>query len=104
MHYWYLIPGIPIAIWLFVKLMRKFKHGRIGWDLFMLKVPIFGQLDRKEHPGPHHAHPGHAGGQRRADSGSAEHHPRDGGNAMFERMYGKVTEAIREGESDRQAA
>ena len=35
-------------------------------------------VGRKEHRGPHHAHPGHAGGQRRADSGSAEHHARNG--------------------------
>ena len=26
---WYLIPGIPIGIWLFIKLLRKFPPG--GW-------------------------------------------------------------------------
>ena len=41
-NYWYLIPGIPITIWLTIKLIRKFKHGRIGWDQFILKMPIFG--------------------------------------------------------------
>ena len=46
-HYWFLIPGIPIAIWLFVKLLRKFNYGRVGWDLFTLKVPVFGQLVEK---------------------------------------------------------
>src|SRR4029079_1313653 len=29
-QYWYLIPGIPVTIWLTIKLIRKFKHGRIG--------------------------------------------------------------------------
>ncbi len=43
----------------------------------MLKMPDLRPADRKEHPGPHHAHPGHAGRQRRADSRSAEHHPRN---------------------------
>ena len=34
-HYWFLIPGIPVCIWLTIKLIRKFKHGRIGWDQFV---------------------------------------------------------------------
>ncbi len=38
--YYYLIPIIPICLWLFIKLIRKFKQGRMGWDLFMLKLPI----------------------------------------------------------------
>src|SRR5438045_6486243 len=25
--YWYLIPGIPVTIWLTIKLIRKFRHG-----------------------------------------------------------------------------
>jgi len=41
---WFLIPLIPVAIWLFVKLVRKFKHGRMGWDMFILKTPILGML------------------------------------------------------------
>ncbi len=45
--YWYLIPGIPIGIWLLIKLIRKFKHGRMGWDMFALKLPIFGTLVEK---------------------------------------------------------
>ena len=34
-------------IWLIVKLIRKFKAGRMGWDMFTLKMPIFGQLVEK---------------------------------------------------------
>ena len=30
LEYWFLIPAFPIGIWLMVKLVRKFKHGRIG--------------------------------------------------------------------------
>ena len=83
-----------------IKLIRKFQRGRMGWDLFILKMPIFGQLGRKEHRRPHHAHPRHAGGQRRADPRSPATSPaRPRGNAVFERLYSKVYEAIREGES-----
>ena len=46
-NWWYLLPGIPIGIWLFIKLLRKFRPGRMGWDLFILKMPIFGQLVEK---------------------------------------------------------
>src|SRR5690606_22723093 len=46
-EYWYLILGVPIAIWLTIKLIRKFKAGRMGWDQFAIKVPIFGQLVEK---------------------------------------------------------
>ncbi|HEY4758942.1 MAG TPA: type II secretion system F family protein, partial [Thermoguttaceae bacterium] len=45
--FWYLLPGIPISIWLIIKLIRKFKAGRKGWDLFVLKIPVFGQLIEK---------------------------------------------------------
>ena len=45
--YWYLIPLIPTGLILFIKLIIKFKAGRKGWDLFLLKMPIFGQLVEK---------------------------------------------------------
>ncbi|MCI0492141.1 MAG: type II secretion system F family protein [Planctomycetes bacterium] len=97
--YWYLIPGIPISIWLTIKLIRKFKHGRIGWDQFVLKVPIFGPLIEKNIL---------ARTTRTLGTLVASGVPilealnitRDtAGNATFERLYTKVTEAIREGEA-----
>ena len=30
-----------------IKLIRKFQAGRMGWDSFLLKMPIFGQLVEK---------------------------------------------------------
>jgi type IV pilus assembly protein PilC len=98
-EYWYLIPGIPIGIWLTVKLIRKFKHGRIGWDQFVIKMPIFGALIEKNI---------NARTTRTLGTLVASGVPilealnitRDtSGNAIFERMYAKVSEAIREGES-----
>jgi type IV pilus assembly protein PilC len=98
-QYWYLIPGIPISIWLMVKLLRKFEYGRAGWDLFTLKVPVFGQLIEKN---------AMARSTRTLGTLVASGVPilealnitrETSGNAMFERLYGKVSESIREGES-----
>jgi type IV pilus assembly protein PilC len=98
-NYWYLIPGIPISIWLMVKLIRKFHHGRYGWDLFLLKLPIFGQLVEKNIT----ARTTRTLGTLVASGVpilEALHITREtSGNAVFERVYGKVHEAIREGES-----
>src|SRR5689334_5257818 len=44
---WYMMPLIPVVVWLFVKMLRKFKHGRMGWDMFVLKWPIMGMLIEK---------------------------------------------------------
>jgi len=98
-QWWFLVPGIPIAIWLTIKLLRKFKHGRIGWDLFTLKVPVFGQLVEKNILARTTRTLGTL-----VSSGvpilEALSITRDtSGNAMFESMYGKISEAIREGES-----
>ncbi len=97
--WWFLIPGIPISIWLAIKLIRKFKHGRIGWDLFTLKVPVFGQLVEKNIL---------ARTTRTLGTLIASGVPilealtitRDtSGNAVFENLYSKITDSIREGES-----
>jgi type IV pilus assembly protein PilC len=98
-HYWFLIPGIPFCVWLFVKLLRKFNYGRVGWDLFALKAPVFGQLVEKNVM---------ARTTRTLGTLVASGVPilealnitrETAGNAMFERLYGKVSESIREGES-----
>jgi type IV pilus assembly protein PilC len=95
---WFLIPMIPVAVWLTIKLMRKFKHGRIGWDMFILKIPIFGTLFEKNTL---------ARTTRTLGTLVASGVPileglqitRDtSGNAVFERLFSKVAEAIREGE------
>lgn len=97
--YWYLIPGIPISIWLFIKLLRKFKHGRIGWDQFIIKVPIFGPLIEQNIL---------ARTTRTLGTLIASGVPilegltitRDtAGNAVFENMFQKISDAIREGEA-----
>ena len=97
--YWYLIPVVPICVWLFVKLMRKFKMGRMGWDLFVLKIPVFGMIIEKNTV---------ARTTRTLGTLVASGVPilealnitkETSGNALFETMYGKIWESIREGET-----
>ena len=98
-EFWYLIPIIPLSIWLAVKLICKFKQGRIGWDQFCNKVPIFGQLVEKNTLARTTRTLGTL-----VSSGvpilEALSITRDtAGNASFERLYQKVSDGIREGES-----
>ncbi|QDS98023.1 type II secretion system F family protein [Adhaeretor mobilis] len=98
-NYWFLIPGIPIAIWLTVKLIRKFKAGRMGWDQFAIKVPIFGALVEKNIM---------ARTSRTLGTLIASGVPilealnitrETAGNAVFEKMFSKITERIKEGDA-----
>jgi len=98
-NYFYLIPGIPIGIWLLIKLIRKIPAGRMGWDMFILKMPIFGQLIEKNIV---------ARTMRTLGTLVASGVPilealhitkETAGNAVFENLYQKVYESIREGES-----
>jgi type IV pilus assembly protein PilC len=98
-HGWWMIPLVPICLWIFIKLLRKFKHGRMGWDMYVLKWPIMGMLVEKNTM---------ARTTRTLGTLVASGVPiieglnitrETAGNALFERMYAKVTDAIREGET-----
>ena len=97
--YWYLIPGIPVMVWLTIKLIRKFKMGRFGWDQFIIKVPIFGNLIEKNIM---------ARTSRTLGTLISSGVPilealtitrETSGNAVFEKLYGRVSERIREGDA-----
>jgi len=98
-NYWYLIPGVPLSVWLLIKLLRKFNAGRVGWDMFVLKMPIFGQLVEKNIL---------ARTTRTLGTLVASGVPileglnitrETSGNAVFENLFAKISESIREGES-----
>ncbi len=94
-----MVPLIPFSVWLAVKLMRKFPAGRAGWDLFSLKLPIFGQLVEKNVVARSMRTLGTL-----VASGvpilEALHITREtSGNAIFENLYHKVYDSIREGEA-----
>ena len=79
--------------------MRKFPPGRMGWDFFALKAPIFGQLVEKNII----ARTMRTLGTLVASGVpilEALHITREtSGNAAFEKMFGQVYDSIREGES-----
>ena len=96
-HFWFLLPAVPVGILLFVKLMRKFKHGRMGWDMFILRLPIMGMLVEKNTL---------ARTTRTLGTLISSGVPilegltitrETSGNALFEKIYGKVTDSIRDG-------
>ncbi len=99
MQYWYLIPGIPIGIWLFIKITTSFSYMRFGWHLFLLKVPIFGILLEKTVVARTTRTLGTL-----VQSGvpilEAIHITKEtSNNGVFEKMYQKILEAIREGDT-----
>jgi type IV pilus assembly protein PilC len=98
-RYWYLLPGVPTGIWLFVKLIRKFAPGRYGWDLFLLKLPIFGQLVEKNIVARTTRTLGTLVSSGVPILEALQITKDTSGNAVFENLYGKVHEAIREGEA-----
>ena len=95
----YLLPLIPIGIWLFVKLVRKFEAGRFGWDLFILKIPVFGALIEKNIMARTSRTQGTLVASGVPILEALNIARETSGNAVFERMYGRVYDAIREGES-----
>ena len=97
--YWYLIPIIPISIWLLIKLTTSFQFGRFGWHLFLLKLPIFGPLVEKTTIARSTRTLGTL-----VTSGvpilEALHITKEASNnGVFEQMFQKILEAIRDGDT-----
>jgi type IV pilus assembly protein PilC len=96
---WFLFPLIPIAAFLFIALICKFRAGRMGWHLYLLKVPVLGKLLQKANL---------ARTTRTLGALVASGVPilegltitrETSGNAMYEKMFSRVTDSIREGET-----
>jgi type IV pilus assembly protein PilC len=98
-NYWYLIPGVPIAIWLTIKLIRKFKAGRMGWDQFAIKVPIFGNLIEKNIMARTSRTLGTLISSGVPILEALNITRETAGNAVFEKLYSRVSERIREGDA-----
>lgn len=45
--YWWLVLMAPFALLLAIHQFKKTEYGRMRWDWLMLRVPIFGMLNRK---------------------------------------------------------
>ena len=98
-NYWYLIPGVPMVIWLTIKLIRKFKAGRMGWDQFVIKVPIFGQLIEKNIMARTTRTLGTLISSGVPILEALNITRETSGNAVFEKLFSKVSERIREGDA-----
>ena len=95
----WLIPTFPVFVWLALKLIRKFEPGRAGTDLLMLKIPVFGQLITKNILARTTRTLGTLVSSGVPILEALNITKETSGNYIFERLYGKVIESIREGES-----
>jgi type IV pilus assembly protein PilC len=98
-NYWYTLPAIPFGIMLIIRGIKLIPYGRFGWDLFILKVIVFGQLVEKNIL---------SRAARTLGTLIASGVPilealnitkETSGNMMFERLFSKVSESIRDGET-----
>ena len=96
--YWFLLILMPICALILVKLMRKFKQGRIGFDMFIIRVPIFGTLIEKNILARTTRTLGTLISSGVPILEALNITRETAGNAMFERMFTGVSNQIREGE------
>lgn len=96
--YWFLMLLIPFCYWLLSKLVRKFRHGRMGFDMFVLKLPVFGALVEKNILARTTRTLGTLISSGVPILEALNITRETAGNALFERIFTKVIEAIREGE------
>jgi type IV pilus assembly protein PilC len=97
-NYWFLLIAMPVSFLILVKLLRKFRHGRMGFDMFIIKVPIFGSLIEKNILARTTRTLGTLVSSGVPIIEALNITRETSGNGMFERMFSKVTEKIREGE------
>lgn len=96
--YWFLMLLIPFCYWLISKLVRKFRHGRMGFDMYLLKVPVFGKLIELNIMARTTRTLGTLVSSGVPILEALNITRETAGNALFERIFNKVIEAIRSGE------
>jgi len=96
--YWFLLIAMPIGLLVLIKLLRKFRHGRMGFDMFIIKVPIFGSLIEKNILARTTRTLGTLVSSGVPILEAINITRETAGNAMFERMFSRVNDSIREGE------
>ena len=98
-NYWYLIPLIPVAFSLTIKAIKLIPYGRFGWDLFLLKMPIFGQLVEKNILSRSTRTLGTLLSSGVPILEALNITKETSGNMMFERLFQRTSDAIRDGEA-----
>jgi type IV pilus assembly protein PilC len=97
-QYWFLLLLIPFCFWLTIKLAKKFKEGRMGFDMYALKLPVFGRLMEKNILARTTRTLGTLVSSGVPILEALNITRETAGNALFERIFAKVSDAIREGE------
>jgi len=97
--YWYLLPLVPIGAVLIIKAIKLIPYGRFGWDLFILKVVIFGQLVEKNILSRSSRTLGTLLASGVPILEALNITKETSGNMMFERLFQKTSDSIRDGES-----
>lgn len=97
--YWYTIPLVPLGIWLFIKLVRLNKTGNYIVDRIYLFFPIMGGLIEKTTVARTMRTLGTLVSSGVPILEALSITKETCTNAVFERMYQKVYESIREGET-----
>ena len=98
-NYWWAIPAIPFGFNLIIKGIKKIPYGRFGWDLFTLKVIIFGQLVEKNIVSRSARTLGTLLGAGVPILEALNITRSTSGNMMFEKMFQKTSDSIRDGNS-----
>jgi len=98
-QYWYLLPLIPIGIMLLIKAIKLIPYGRFGWDLFLLKMVIFGQLVEKNVLSRSTRTLGTLLSSGVPILEALNITKETSGNMMFERLFQRTSDAIRDGEA-----
>jgi type IV pilus assembly protein PilC len=96
--YWFLLILIPVAYWLFAKLICKFKQGRMGFDQYIIKLPVFGALIEKNILARTTRTLGTLVSSGVPILEALNITRETAGNALFERIFAKISDAIREGD------
>jgi len=96
-NYWWAIPAIPFGFNMIIKGIKMIPYGRYGWDLFILKVIIFGQLVEKNIVSRSARTMGTLLGAGVPILEAINITKSTSGNMMFENMFQKVSDSIRDG-------
>ena len=96
---WCFIPLVPFLFMWFIKIVRMNSYGAMGWDLFTLKMPIFGQLVEKNLVARCCRTLGTLLGAGVPILEGLNITKETTGNKMFEKMFTHVSDRIRDGEA-----
>jgi type IV pilus assembly protein PilC len=96
---WYVFPLVIIGIWLFIKLVCLFKKGRYAWDWVKLHIPIVGGIIEKTIIARTTRTLGTLVSSGVPILEALSIVKETCNNAVYEHMYQRVYESIREGET-----